>query len=189
MAVDIREILAEGMLKLCETEHLQDITIKELLVVTHVARQSFYNWFRDRNDLIQYIYNTRIIPDFNSTDHSEPFRERMLRTFENMRKYSRFMKEAILMDGQNNLRDYMSDHCKTYDLQYHQQLYGSQPMPETLKFATEYHAMASSSMTLSWILSDMPASCEEMADLITQLRGIGMEKLFAQDETKGNPYL
>ena len=61
-------------------------------------------------------------------------------------------------------------------------------MPDTLRFATEYHATASSSMTISWILSDMPASCEEMARLITDLRSVGMDKLFADGQTKGNPY-
>ena len=43
-------------------------------------------------------------------------------------------------------------------------------------------------MTISWILSDMPASCEEMARLITDLRSVGMDKLFADGQTKGNPY-
>ena len=61
-------------------------------------------------------------------------------------------------------------------------------MPQALRFATEYHATASSSMTLSWILSDMPASCEEMALLITKMRGIGMEKLFADVKNGYNPY-
>ena len=32
----------------------------------------------------------------------------------------------------------------------------------------------------------MPASCEEMADLITELRSIGMKKLFENAEIKGN---
>ena len=60
-------------------------------------------------------------------------------------------------------------------------------MPESLRFATEYHATASSSMTLSWILSDMPVSCEEISKMITEMRGIGMEQLFKNGKTKGNP--
>ncbi len=62
-------------------------------------------------------------------------------------------------------------------------------MPEALKFATEYHASASSSMTLSWILSDMPVSSEEIAGLIVKMRGIGMDILFKDGEYKKNPYL
>ena len=43
-------------------------------------------------------------------------------------------------------------------------------------------------MTISWVLSDMPVSCEEMAKLITDLRGVGMDKLFENAKIKGNPY-
>ena len=65
-------------------------------------------------------------------------------------------------------REYIFEHCKEFDLKWHQELYGSKLMPETLKFATIYHASASSAMTLSWILSDMPVSCEEIVRMIVE---------------------
>lgn len=76
------------------------------------------------------------------------------------------------MDGQNCLKEYISKHCEEFDLKWHQQLYGEEPMPDALKFATIYHANASSAMTLSWILSDMKVPVEEMVKMITQMRGI-----------------
>lgn len=188
MALNVKEILADGLLALCENNQLESITIKQLLEHTHVSKQSFYNHFLDKNDLIQYIYLSRIIPRFDDPLKDISFYESMVEVFERMKKYHKFMKQALLMEGQNCLKDYIFEHCKEFDLQFHQKRYGSQPMPETLRFATEYHATASSSMSISWILSDMPASCEEMARLITDLRGVGMEKLFAGGETKGNPY-
>lgn len=188
MAINIKEILADGLLLLCDDYKLETITIKQLLESTHVSKQSFYNHFLDKNDLIQYIYLTRIIPDFDNPKKEINFYEMMVKAFQNMKKYHSFMKQALLMEDQNCLKDYIFKHCKEFDLQFHQKRYGTQPMPDTLRFATEYHATASSSMTISWVLSDMPASCEEMARLITDLRGIGMEKLFEGGETKGNPY-
>ena len=41
-------------------------------------------------------------------------------------------------------------------------------------------------MTLSWILSDMVVSCEEMAHMITTMRSIGKDVLFKQGNK--NPY-
>ena len=116
------------------------------------------------------------------------FYDSLVIAFENMKKYHYFMKHACLMEGQNCLKDYIFNHCKEFDLKWHQELYGDEPMPESLRFATEYHATASSSMTLSWILSDMPVSCEEISKMITEMRGIGMEQLFKNGKTKGNPY-
>ena len=179
MAIDIKEILANGLLDLCHKKDLSQITVKDLLETTGVSRQTFYNHFLDKNDLIQYIYNHKSINRFN---------ESLIESFEHMKQYQTFLKQACLMDGQNCLKEYISKHCEEFDLKWHQQLYGEEPMPDALKFATIYHANASSAMTLSWILSDMKVPVEEMAKMITQMRGLGMDDLFQGSDCTTNPY-
>ena len=109
-------------------------------------------------------------------------------SFEHMKQYQTFLKQACLMEGQNCLKEYISKHCEDFDLKWHQQLYGEKLMPDALKFATIYHANASSAMTLSWILSDMKVPVEEMAKMITQMRGLGMDDLFQGSDCTTNPY-
>lgn len=189
MGIDIKRMLADSLLKLCENKNLEALTIQDLLNDTGISRQTFYNHFIDKNDLIHYIYNTKIVPDFHYQNMTINFYESLLITFKNMQRYHHFMKQACMMEGQNCLKDYIFEHCKEFDLKWHQVLYGHKPMPDTLKFATEYHATASTSMTLSWILSDMPVSCEEIVKMIVEMRAIGMEVLFKEGEFQGNPYL
>ncbi|MFY9276449.1 MAG: TetR/AcrR family transcriptional regulator C-terminal domain-containing protein [Clostridium sp.] len=188
MAINVKNIIASALLELCETKSLEALTVKQILEKSGVSRQTFYNHFIDKNDLIQYVYKEKIIPDFHDNNMNISFYDSLVIAFENMKKYHHFMKQACLMEGQNCLKDYIFNHCKEFDLKWHQELYGDEPMPESLRFATEYHATASSSMTLSWILSDMPVSCEEISKMITEMRGIGMEQLFKNGKTKGNPY-
>lgn len=188
MAIDIKKILVNGLLELCQNYPLESITIKQLLEYTGVSRQTFYNHFLDKDDLIHYVYDSKIIPDFNSNNMNIDFYDSLLLGLNNMKNYHYFMKQACLMEGQNCLRDYIFDHCRDFDLKWHQKLYGSKMMPKELQFATEYHSNASSSMTLSWILSDMPLSCESMAEMIVNMRSVGMDVLFQDSETKGNPY-
>jgi len=188
MAYHVKEVLADGLLTMCQTKRLETIKVRELLEETQVSRQSFYNHFMDKNDLIQYIYLDRIIPGFDDPKRTIDFYTSMVEVFERMKKYHWFMKQALLMEGQNCLKDYIFEHCRQFDLAFHQKCYGNQPMPDALRFATEYHATASSAMTISWVLSDMPASCETMAKLITDLRSVGMDVLFQDAEGLGNPY-
>ena len=68
-----------------------------------------------------------------------------------MKKYHKFIKEACMLEGEHCLKDYIYEHCKDYDLRWHQHLYGKKTMSDALRFATTYHAHASSSMTLSWM--------------------------------------
>lgn len=187
MAINIKEILADALVSMVDKKSLQKITIKDIIDKTGVSRQSFYNHFQDKNDLIQYVYLTKIIPDYNQDDHQIDFYTSLLDSFKRMKKYHNFMKQACLIDEKNCLKDYMYEHCMEYDLKWHQEMYGKDALPETIKFATQYHANASSSMTLSWILSDMPVSCEEITKMITNLRSLGMDSLY-QDWDKINPY-
>lgn len=188
MAINVKNIIASALLELCEIKSLEALTVKQILEKSGVSRQTFYNHFIDKNDLIQYVYKEKIIPDFHDNNMNISFYDSLVIAFENMKKYHHFMKQACLMEGQNCLKDYIFNHCKEFDLKWHQELYGDEPMPESLRFATEYHATASSSMTLSWILSDMPVSCEEISKMITEMRGLGMEQLFKNGKIKGNPY-
>lgn len=189
MSIDVKKILANALLNLCQKQSLQPITVSQLLKETGVSRQTFYNHFKDKNDLICYIYDTYIVPDFDEHHMDIDFYESLLQTFQNIKKYHKFMKQACQIEGQNCLKDYIVEHCQQFDLKWHQNLYGSDPMPDDLKFATIYHANASSSMTLSWILSNMPVPCEEIVDMIVQMRGLGMDKLFHSSENYlGSPY-
>ncbi len=189
MSIDVKKILANALLNLCQKQSLQSITVSQLLKETGVSRQTFYNHFKDKNDLICYIYDTYIVPDFDEHHMDIDFYESLLQTFQNIKKYHKFMKQACQIEGQNCLKDYIVEHCQQFDLKWHQNLYRSNPMPDDLKFATIYHANASSSMTLSWILSNMPVPCEEIVDMIVQMRGLGMDKLFHSSENYlGSPY-
>lgn len=189
MAIDIKELFVDAFLHLLQEKKLSSITIQNLLDETGASRQTFYNHFKDKNDLICYIYLTRMIPEYNvEPEVNMDFSASLLHSFQNMKKYQYFLEQALRQEDAGNLRDYILFHCADFDMKWHQLCYGTKTMPEELKFATKYHAIASSSMTISWILSGMPASCEEMTNMIVKMRGIGMDKLFSESDGSGNPY-
>ena len=56
MAINIKQIVADALLELCRTKELKAITIKDIREKTGISRQGFYNHFRDKDDLIHWIY-------------------------------------------------------------------------------------------------------------------------------------
>lgn len=50
-----KQLYCETLLRLCETQSLSKMTVTALIKETSTARQTFYNNFRDINDLISYI--------------------------------------------------------------------------------------------------------------------------------------
>lgn len=187
MAINIKDLFADALLQLLHTNTLSSITISMLLEKTGASRQTFYNHFKDKNDLICYIYDTKIIPDY-STKNISPmdFTSSLYISLENMKQYKQFMQQALRIEEAGCLKDYMMLHCEQFDMQWHQMCYGDTPMPEALVFASKYHATASSSMTISWVLSGMRVDTKEMVEMIVKMRAIGMDTLF--ENGKMNPY-
>lgn len=182
----IKEQVSQALLTLIQKgQPLAKITVSQLLKQAKISRQTFYNHFLDKDDLIQYIYTTKILGGFAQSNQTFDFCQELTQVYEKMQNYRSFMQQACLLTGPNSLKAYMFKHCEDFDLKWHQHLYGPTSMPEKLVLATKYHATASSSMTLSWILADFPTSSYEMAKLITQMRSVGMEQ-FLGDK---NPYV
>ena len=107
--------------------------------------------------------------------------------FDRYARYQYFLKQALSLNDQNCLREFMIDYCKKFDLEWHQRYYGTEPMPDALRFATEYHAVASMSITIAWILSDMPSPPHVIAENIARMRDAGLSPLLY--DKKGSPYI
>ena len=193
MPIDVEAIVIDALLSIVEDDGvpLERITVKLILERSGVSRQTFYNHFLDKNDLIAKVYERRIIGEFDTDDRLSGFnfRESLEASLHRMRTHGEFSRQALRMGGQNNLTDYALEHSSAFDLAWHQSLWGDELMPEELRFATEYHAMASSYMTISWVLSGFPVSEAELADLITRMRSVGMDRLFEGAKASRNPYL
>lgn len=192
MAIDIENILADTLLSLCHEKEYKDITIKDIRSKSGISRTGFYNHFRDKNDLAHWIYYHRV-QTFFTKEPVENFYESLLIYYRRVQKYHYFLKSVLKVTEQNCLKDYMYEHPFQWELQYNIQWYqknqGKKPVMDELRFFTEYHSMASVSMTIKWIQEDMPFPPEEMARRIAYLKKIGFAEILNDaDENIEHPY-
>ena len=89
MAINVKNIIASALLELCETKSLEALTVKQILEKSGVSRQTFYNHFIDKNDLIQYVYKEKIIPDFHDNNMNISFYEKISLFYEASMPYGR----------------------------------------------------------------------------------------------------
>lgn len=189
MAIDVKSIIADALLKLCETKGLSKVTIADIQAVSGVSRQTFYNHFKDKRDVIQYIYETRIISHWKTPNADLDYYDAALAAFKNDARYRIFLKQALQMDGANCLVDYMYEYSKKFDLAWHQSLYGSAPMSRELRFASEYHSIAGIQMRIQWIMNDLPYSPEQLLEMIICTRLYSLNELLFNGRDDVSPYL
>ena len=192
VAIDVEALAIDALLSLVEDggEQLERVTVKRVLERSGISRQAFYNHFLDKHDLIAKVYERRIIGEFDDEGARGgiDFRESLTASLRRMRAHGTFLRQAFRMRGQNNLTEHALEHSRAFDLAWHQWLWGTEPMPDELRFATDYHAMASTYMTISWIMSGFPVDEEEFADLVCRMRSIGIDHLFEDAPNQLVPY-
>ncbi|MDO4566758.1 MAG: TetR/AcrR family transcriptional regulator [Oscillospiraceae bacterium] len=198
MAIDVKKLTVDALLELLETKSLAKITIGDIQEKTGISRQTFYKYFRDKQDLIQYIYKTKILSKFKAPDDynynfsddfdSEfDFGDSLIACFEADNKYRKFMKQAIQLNGQNNLRDYMIRHSEEFDCMWLEQMCGK-PLTDFQRAVSKYHSNANIQTRINWILTDSPLTPKEKALFLIRLRTISVDGVMADASSEKGPW-
>lgn len=176
---DTKQEIATALLWELEKTPLKKITIQQIIKRAGVSKQTFYNYFKDKEELIYYVYESLIIPEFDPQNFPEKFGPSFKNTLSAMKEHGQFMKQALLLEGQNSLKEAITRHCEQFDVAYHTHLL-QKPLEQSVRLATIYHANASSAMTFSWILGGFVTPIDEMVRLVCEMRRIGMDEKIAQ---------
>lgn len=189
MAVDVKKIMAEGLLELCEEKPLAKITVGDIQQKTGVSRQTFYKHFQDKDDLIQYIYRTKIISYWKSpTDDDFDFAEALVACYEGDVKYRRFMKQAVMLGGQNCLRDYMVNFSNEFDCAWLEHVCGIK-LTTHQRMVSYYHSAAAMYVRIRWILDNENTSPLDMAKFAIQPRTLSLDgAITGSDCSTDGPY-
>ena len=188
MALNISEILADSLLALCEEKPLEKISVSDIQKHSGVSRQAFYNHFRDKYDLIEYIYLNRIIRRWRSAEVDLEYYDCLVDSFRQYARYHTFGQIVRAAMSRALSGSYSRKIARLISLNVHQKQFGAEALPDALRFASEYHSIAAMSMTITWILSDMPSSPEVIAENITKMRDAGLSHLLYKNHSADNPY-
>lgn len=96
-----KKMYCEALLELCNSKQLAKITVGDLARETGTVRQTFYNNFRDINDLISYIP----INYLKTTQADVLTTENACREYEYALEHRAFFEQLPTHSGQNNFRE------------------------------------------------------------------------------------
>ena len=189
MSIDIKAIIADSLLTLCEKKPLKKITVADIQEDSGISRQTFYNHFKDKLDLIQYIYKTRIVYNWNELDLSkQDYYDAKLSIFYNDIKYQNFIKQAVKITGTNCLVDFMYNDSQRFDRCWYQSFHGDKALTKEQFFASDYHSVAGVYMRIQWILDDFPISPEELLHDLIQVRLHSLNNIIFGNMSSESPY-
>ena len=99
---NVNQMLAESLKDLALRMPIEKITIREITDGAGVIRPTFYNHFRDKFELIEWMVRTEILESAIPLMQNGHIRESLLQIFENLQKDKKFYKKVSRLEGQHS---------------------------------------------------------------------------------------
>lgn len=154
--------LAEAMKTCMRTMPVEKITVKEIIQECGTTRQTFYRYFLDKYDLINWYFDKILLESFEHMGEGTTVYEGLCKKFQYIEEEKLFFKAAFRNDQQNCLRE--------HDFQLILAFYTRQieektkePISENLRFLLEMYCQGSIYMTVQWVLGERKSTPQEMA--------------------------
>lgn len=157
----------DALLRLAETKQLNKITVKDLLDATGTARQTFYNYFKDTNELIAYVWIYFFEEEYEKYFSPEGLKE----VFERMKGHKAFYCQLPFHHGQNN---YAESHLRWMKASYYRDAFvgveeGSEEYVRR-KVAVDGFLYGAVWTELDWLRDEMAWSADALVDFIFKNR-------------------
>ena len=107
-----KDLLAESLKELAQSKAVDKITIKELTKNCGLTAPTFYNNFRDKYDLMAWIYNQKVEASMKNFGRGDTFEDVICKwmeiVLEDEKFYLNLLKNAV---GQNSFRYTTNDYA------------------------------------------------------------------------------
>lgn len=100
-----KKVLAYALKRLMASHPLSKITVGDICEACDMNRKSFYYHFRDKYDLVNWIFYTEFFDEFHKDEPEGP--DALLRLCEFFQKRQDFYRNALLPRGQDSFYEYL----------------------------------------------------------------------------------
>ncbi|WP_409969381.1 TetR/AcrR family transcriptional regulator [Bengtsoniella intestinalis] len=172
MSQKSKEIIVAAFLEIMQTSAYEDITISEILANTPLVRKTFYNNFKEKDDIVRYIchnlmaeYMTRLTSGAEFTLYN------FARTFYVFGKEKR---EIFTLLFQNRIfhifNEAFNNHMALVNSILPHNILNTVD-DENLSFIFAFHAQGTLAMFELWVKSGFQKSVDNMATIYTSIVG------------------
>ena len=101
-------LIAEGLKNLLRTKNLDRIRIKEITDEVGLMRPTFYNYFQDKYEVVEYIFTHEVLEPMRPFLQSGLVKEAFHFMIVAIQKDSEFYRREIMRSSQNSFRDILA---------------------------------------------------------------------------------
>ena len=167
-----KQALAFALKDLLKTTPLEKITVAQICETCGINRKSFYYHFKDKYDLVNWIYYTEFIARIQPNTYERPWS--MIEAFcDYFFENREFYRKTLRMEGQNSFSDYLRDLMTAIMTE---ELSGTFSEEPSIRPFAEFYADAFVCALKRWLLQkDCPSGSEFALFLKKCLYGVSRQ--------------
>ena len=163
----IKRALAESFVEMCGVISLEKITVKEFIEYAGISKQTFYNYFRDKADLMNYALQIAIddtFADYNQENFSLYGFTRSI--FEKCLNRKQYYMQAVKFRTQNDFLSFFLEKAESFYEELTINRAGKEFLTKKMKYYIRFNNYGAGHIFVDWIESGMKESPDYMASLI-----------------------
>lgn len=167
-----KKAMAESIKEMMKKKSLEKITVSDIVQNCGLNRQTFYYHFRDKYDLVNWIYNNELVSIISSVSDDTDWSVVMLNVLDVMRKEKVFYIGSLNLDRQNIFHDFLFNATRDMLLEIIRQ----QNVRENLEiddsdcaFVAEFYTYGLVGMVIQWATKGMKETPEEIVGRLMHL--------------------
>ncbi|MGM0218984.1 dihydroxyacetone kinase transcriptional activator DhaS [Enterococcus sp. AZ126] len=158
--------IAKTFKKLVAQIGFEKVTIAKIMQESHIRRQTFYDYFQDKYDLVDWIFQQEAIEKIEDNLAYEGWKVILENLFVYFEENQLFYRNILLFEGQNSFQESYTQHLKV--LIRHVLVVKSEPKVLLKEsdhlFLEEFYANALVSLTTKWIIGGCKVDSQRFAE-------------------------
>lgn len=179
----IKHAIADSFMKLCDDKPIKAITVKDIIDYCEISKQTFYNHFRDKYDLMNYIYQSGVqnilIRSENSNDS---LKNSILGVFEMCFENKKYYTAIANFSVQNSFPQYFFEHTKDYYRNRFIRNYGKEALMKSIEMAIDFNCAGTEKLFVDWVKRGMKESPKYMTREVCNCMPPELRKYYFDDE-------
>lgn len=162
---DAKSILADSIEDLLKRKSFVNIGVQDIVKNCDVSRTAFYNHFKDKYDLVSWIYRRDVERIFRSLPKFE-LREYHTRILEYMLRKRDFYVNVAAYEGQNCILDYITSYSILCMERQLKEEFGYTDIPDDIEISIYMWNLARTRLTFTWLREKGNWSPKELTALL-----------------------
>ena len=159
-----RYIFAKSLKDLMVNQSLDKMTVTDIVKHSGMTRQTFYRYFKDKYDLVNWYFEKLADKSFRQIGNSSTLKEGLVKKFTFIFNDKVFFSQAFQSKDYNNVEHYDYQCILEFYTHIIEKKIGA--IPKDILFLLEMYCHGSITMTVNWATTGMKESPEVIADLL-----------------------